>query len=58
MQMQLKLFQVYTTYQLIEKQMIFCSNKNHAHNIQQMKVYYAQQTIKYNLMQDSKGQGS
>ena len=56
--MQLKIFQVQTSYQMIEIQMVFHSNKNHAHNIQQIKVYYAHQAIKYNLIQDSKGQGS
>ena len=57
-QVQLKFFQVQTSYQLIETQIVFHSNKNHAHNIQQIKVYYAHQAIKNNLIQDSKGQGS
>ena len=58
MQKKLKLFQVQTSYQLIKIQIFFHSNKNHAHNIQQTKAYYAHQAIKYNLIQDSKGQGS
>ena len=37
--------------------MIFHSNKNYAVNIQQIKVYYAHQAIKYNFLHDSKGQG-
>ena len=42
--MQLKFFQVKTSYQLIEMQTVFYSNKNGAHNTQQIKVYYAQCT--------------
>ena len=56
--MQLILFQVQTSYQLIETQMVFHSKKNDAHNIHQSKNYYAHQAIKYNLIQDSKEQGS
>ena len=56
--MQLKFFQVQNSYQLVEIQIIFLSNKNLAHNIQQIKVYYAHQAVKYNLIQDPKGQGS
>ena len=52
-QMQLKFFQTQTSYQLIEIQIVFHSNKNHARNIQQIKVYYAHQAKKYNLIQDS-----
>ena len=54
-QIQLKFCQVQTSYQLIEIQMVFYSNKNHTHNIQQIKVYYAYQEKIYNLIQDSKG---
>ena len=56
--MQLKIFQVQTSYQMVELQIVIHSNKNHVHNIQQIKVYYANQTIKYNLILDSKGQES
>ena len=40
-QIQLKFFQVQTSYQFIEKQIVFHSNKHHAHKIQQIKVNYA-----------------
>ena len=54
---QLKLFQLQTSYQLIEIKMIVHSNKNDTHNIQEIKIYYAHQAIKHNLIQQSKGQG-
>ena len=52
-QMQLENFQVETSYQNIEIEMVFHSNKNQAHNIQQIKVNYTHQAIKYNLIQYS-----
>ena len=56
--MQLKIFQLQTDYQLIKTQMVFHSNKNdtHSNNIQQIRIYYAHQAIKHNLIQESKGQ--
>ena len=56
--MQLKFFQTQASYQLKEIQIVSYSNKNHARNIQQIKVYYAHQAKKYNLIQDPKVQGS
>ena len=50
--MQLKFFQAQTRYQLIETQIVFHSNKNHSHNIQQNKVYYADQVKKYRIRKD------
>ena len=45
-QFQLKFCQVKTSYQLIEIQMVFSLQKNHAHNIKQIKIYYAYQAKK------------
>ena len=36
----------------------FHSNKNDTYYIQQIKIYYAHQTIKHNLMQESKIRGN
>ena len=57
-QIQLKTCHVLTSYQMIEIQMFVYTNKRYADNIQQIKVYFAYQAIKYSLIQDSKGQGS
>ena len=56
--MQLKFFQLQTSYQLIEMQMVVHSHKNDTHNIQQINTYYAYHVIKHNLIQESKGEGS
>ena len=57
--MQPNIFQIQTNYQTIEKQMFFFhSNKNDTHNRQQIKIYYAYQTIKQNFIYETKGQGS
>ena len=53
---QLKFFKLQTCYQLIEIQMVFHSNKNDTHNIQQIKTYNAHQTTEQNMIQDLKGQ--
>ena len=57
-QMQLIFIQVQTSYEVIEVQIVFHSNKNHAHSIQQNKVYYVHQAIKHNMIDQSKGKGS
>ena len=55
--MQLKLFKLQTSYQLIEKQKVFQSSQNLTRSIQQIKVYYENQPIKLSFIQESKGQG-
>ena len=44
-----KFCQAQTSYQLIEIQMVFHSDKNHAHNIKQIQFYYTYQAKKIQL---------